>query len=167
MPLPIGHTAIGLATYDLGLKNKCNINPWKSLIIIIVLSNLSDVDVFVGLIFHGNGNSFHRGPTHSLLFALTMGLLAANAWRRWSLIPKMSFLSCFLLILSHVLADAFLTWPVEANWSFGYSGWSDVFNLIFLQPFKDVGIVIICGVVILTNRLRRRHHEYNGLYLNE
>jgi membrane-bound metal-dependent hydrolase YbcI (DUF457 family) len=118
-----------LATYDLGLKNKSNINPWKSLIIIIVLSNLPDADVFVGLIFHGNGNSFHRGPTHSLFFALTIGLLAANAWRRWSLIPKMSFLSCFLLILSHVLADALLTtgpvsflWPVEANWSFGYSG---------------------------------------------
>ncbi len=168
MPSPIGHAAIGLVTYDLSLKNKSSINPWKSLFFIVILSNLPDIDVVLGLIFQINGSSFHRGPTHSLVFALTMGFLASNAWRSWSLIPKVRFISCFLLVISHVLADAFLSiapvsffWPFEVHWSFGYSELNEVLNLIFLQPYRDMGIVILCGGVILINRLRRDYHVYS------
>ena len=57
MPSPLGHTAIGLATYDLCCKNHYNLNLRKILIFIIVLANLPDIDMVIGLIIHGNGNT--------------------------------------------------------------------------------------------------------------
>ncbi len=109
MPLPTAHTAIGFAIHSQCSRNRSNLNRWKMLVGVVLLSNLPDVDVVTGLIFRGNGSAFHRGPTHSLLFALVTGILASNGWRIWSRIPKFSLLNCFLIILSHVLADAIFT----------------------------------------------------------
>ena len=70
MPLPMGHTAIGLATYELSVNNNSALNRLKIIIFLAIFTNLSDLDVIVGLIIKWNGNAFHRGPTHSLVFAL-------------------------------------------------------------------------------------------------
>ncbi|NIT61734.1 MAG: metal-dependent hydrolase, partial [Aliifodinibius sp.] len=72
-------------------------------------SNLPDIDVIMGLVLYGNGDIFHRGPTHSLLFGLIMALIASRVGNWWSKISGVSFLWCFLVIFSHVLADAILT----------------------------------------------------------
>ncbi len=162
MPLPLGHTAAGLAIHDLYSKGSSTVSLWKALLFVIVFTNLPDIDVLIGLIVHGNGNFFHRGPTHSLLFALVMALLAANGWRCWSKIPKVPFLLCFLLIISHVLADAVLTaspvsfwWPLELNWSVGHAGWRDVIAFVVFGAFRDLGVIVASGVMILLNRLIR------------
>ena len=86
--LAIGHTAAGLAIHDVYAKGRSALGLWKTLALVIVLTNLPDIDVLVGLIVHGNGNFFHRGPTHSLLFALIMAFLVSNSWRCWSKIPN-------------------------------------------------------------------------------
>ena len=103
MPLPLGHTAIGLLTYECACKKTARFNRLKMLIFIIILANLPDIDVIFGLILKMNGNAFHRGPTHSLLFAVIAGLFASQLLRIGSLFPKVSFLSCTALILSHTL----------------------------------------------------------------
>ena len=160
MPLPLGHTAAGLAIHDLYKRSNGSGSVWQILGYVTVLANLPDIDVLIGLILHGNGNLFHRGPTHSLLFAVVMALVAANAWRLWSKIPKLDFLLCFFLIFSHVLADAFLTaspvslkWPFELNLSLGHSGWIEIVKTVLLRAFQDLGIIVISGAVILCNRL--------------
>lgn len=167
MPLPLGHAAIGLTIHDLCSKNNPFLSWWKIAVFIALLTNLPDIDVVIGLLFHGNGNAFHRGPTHSLMFALFMGYLASNAWKLCSQIPKISFRNCSLLILSHVMADFFFTaspvsffWPLELNWTAGYSGWGDVINSLLLQPFHNAGIIVGCCVVIILNRLIRVHSDY-------
>ena len=109
MPLPIGHAAIGFAIDSLYSTNESRFGQWKALLGILIVSNLPDVDVVLGIIFHGNGNVFHRGPTHSLIFALIGGFLASGVWRLWSQLPKFSFRICFLFILSHILADSVFT----------------------------------------------------------
>jgi len=169
MPLVLGHTAIGLTTQDLCSGNRSGLSRWRVAIFVAVLANLPDVDVLIGLLFRGNGHAFHRGPTHSLLFALFMGLVASRAWTLWSQIPKMGFRSCFLIIVSHVLGDLVFTnspvsffWPLEVHWTAGYSGWGDIVNTVFLQAFQDAGIVIGCGVVILLNRLIHRYPLTRG-----
>ena len=81
MPLPLGHTAIGLTTHELFSENISAFDQWKMTLFIAVMANLPDMDVLLGLVFAGNGNAFHRGPTHSLTFAVFMGFLASNAWR--------------------------------------------------------------------------------------
>lgn len=160
MPSPLGHATIGFTAHAFYCKNRSVISSWKVVALVIFLANLPDIDVLVGLIFYNNGGVFHRGPTHSLLFALAMGLVAANLWRFWSAIPKVTFLWCFLLILSHVLADAIFTtqpvslwWPLEVHPSGGYCGWSDLISSIFRGAFQDIAIVFGFGVFIIINRL--------------
>ena len=162
MPLPLGHTAVGLAIQDIHSKGNSTASLWKNFAFIIVLTNLPDMDVLIGLILHGNGNFFHRGPTHSFLFALVIALLASNVWRCWSRIPKLNFLFCFLLLISHVVADAVLTsspvsfwWPLELNLSTGYSGWREVIQSVLFGAFRDLGIIVVSGMIILLNRLVR------------
>ena len=163
MPLPLGHTAAGLAIHDLFGKSNNKGHLWKILTCVMVLTNLPDIDVLFGLLVHGNGNFFHRGPTHSLLFALIAASVASNGWRCWSKIPKMSPLLCFILIFSHVLADDFLTshpvslwWPLELNVSAGHSGWREIMQSVFFGTFRDLGSIFLSAAVILLNRLIRQ-----------
>ena len=162
MPSPLGHTAAGLALYDLCFTSNGNGSLWRTLGCVLILANLPDIDVLLGLMVHGNGQVFHRGPTHSLLFALGMALLACNAWRCWSKIPRLRFLLCFLLILSHVVADAILTaypvsfwWPFELHVSVGYSGWKEVATSVLFGAFRDLGIILTSAMLIFLNRVIR------------
>lgn len=167
MPLPLGHAAIGWAAHDLSRGNQTALAEWKTMFFVFILANLPDVDVLVGLLLHGNGSSFHRGPTHSLLFAFLAGWGASRAWRIWSPIPRLGFGICFLVIFSHVVSDLFLTtapvsmfWPLEVNWTMGFSGWEDVFGTVFLKAFQDSGIMLACGLVIFVKHLILRFPVY-------
>jgi membrane-bound metal-dependent hydrolase YbcI (DUF457 family) len=137
---------------------------------LIILSNLPDIDILIGLIFSGNGNAFHRGPTHSLIFALIAGFLASCVSRRWSSIPTLKYSICTLIVLSHVVADFFLTsapvsffWPLEVNLVGGYRGWADVVNSVLLKSFQDLGIVVVCGLILMLNVLFRRRPMFPPL----
>ena len=162
MPLPLGHTAIGLLTYETGAGTSA-FRRWKRFVFIAILANLPDIDVIIGLLFQWNGNAFHRGPTHSLLFAIGAGFLAYVAARRWLGIPGISYRLSVMLILSHVIADGLLTdgavsffWPLEVYWSQGHAGWTDIVHSIIFEGFKDGWIVLCCAVGIVLNRLARR-----------
>ncbi|MBC2709997.1 MAG: metal-dependent hydrolase [Desulfosarcina sp.] len=168
MPLPLGHSAIGFATHSIISNDKSyfNENKLQVTIFIVILSNLPDIDVLFGLILQNNGDAFHRGPTHSILFALIMGFVASRASNIWSKIPSMSFKTCFIIILSHVVADFFLTsspvsfcWPFEVNWSTGNSGWSQVFHAVFFEAVKDATILFICTFTIMITILFRRSFD--------
>ena len=176
MPLPLGHAAIGLTTISLCSRNNYAYNFLKIIIFVTTLSNLPDIDVVIGLIIKANGNVFHRGPTHSMLFALLMGYLASNAYKLWSHIPKLRFRICFLIIVSHIVADYLFTnspisffWPFEVNFSSGYSGWFDVMNSILLKTYQDAVIIIGCMMIFLLNRFITflRHHSIQFLRLNQ
>lgn len=166
MPLPLGHTAIGLAAYELSTNHNSERFSLKSIIILTVLANMPDFDVVVGLLIKCNGNVFHRGPSHSIIFALIVGFLASRAWKVSSQIPRINFGVCFLIILSHVLADFFFTlspvsffWPFEVNWSTGYSGWGDVLNSVFFRGFQDAGIIIGSILLIICVRLIKAYRQ--------
>ncbi len=170
MPLPLGHSAIGLATHDVSTTDTA-LTKWKLLIFVSLLANLPDVDVLVGLLLRDNGAAFHRGPTHSLLFALAMGWIASWLGKnRPNIIPRLSFGVCFLVVFSHVLSDLFLTtapvsllWPLESNWSLGYAGWTDVLNSVFLRAFQDGGIILTCALLILAKQTLRKLPRYRRL----
>ncbi len=149
MPFPLGHTAIGLAAYNTIQTSSHGSSRWKALAFIVVLANLPDIDVIAGLLLHANGNLYHRGPTHSLIFAIVAGYLAAHAWRLGPFIPRLRFSLCFLIIFSHVLADMVFTaspvsllWPFEVYWSIGSSGWGSVIHSVIFSSLQDVGILL-------------------------
>ncbi len=152
MPFPLGHTAIGLATYETARKKGVCSSRIALFVSIVFLANLPDLDILFGLLIKSNGAAFHRGPTHSLLFALVAGCMFSWAGRRWHRIPRLDFGLCTLLIFSHVLADMLLTtspvsllWPFEIYWSQGHSGWSDIVQMALFQGVQDF---IIAAVVL-------------------
>jgi hypothetical protein len=96
------------------------------------------------------------------------GLLASNAWRLGRFFPRVDFVICHLLILSHILADFFLTsapisfcWPLEVNWSVGHTGWADIFNSVLFESFQDVGIIIGCGALLILGNLMKKNRLFS------
>ena len=159
MPLPIGHAVIGFSAQSLFSAEESGFGRWKALLGILILSNLPDVDVLLGIIFHGNGNVFHRGPTHSLMFAVIGGFLATRVLRLWSQLPTFNFKTCFLLILSHVVTDLVFTpspvsffWPMTVNWSGGHIELRHVVNLVLFGNYRDAEIIIGCLFLIFLHR---------------
>jgi len=159
MSLPIGHAIIGFTAYSLSCGNGSSPGRWKAPLGIFILSNLPDVDVVLGIVLQGNGSAFHRGPTHSLIFAFIAGFLACRVWKLWSQGPRLSFRICFMLILSHILADSVFTsspisfyWPVIVNWSGGHSGLRHVVNLVLFGNYQDGTIILGCTFLMLLHR---------------
>jgi membrane-bound metal-dependent hydrolase YbcI (DUF457 family) len=149
---------IGLTTNEVLTRGSTRLD-WKSFIFIAGLANLPDLDIAAGLLAYGNGCALHRGPTHSLAFALLAGVLAANLWRLWAAIPRVKWTACFLIILSHVVADLLLTrspvslfWPWEIHWAAGFSGWGETLLPILLEAQKDAGIVLVCLLTMMVVR---------------
>lgn len=162
MSLPIGHATIGFTAYSLLCGNGSGWGRWKVPLGILILSNLPDGDVVLGIVLQGNGSAFHRGPTHSLIFAFIAGYLASRVWESWSPWPRLSFRVCFTLILCHILADAVFThspisffWPVVVNWSGGHSGLRHVLNLVLFGNDQDATIIFGCASLILLHRAMR------------
>lgn len=164
MPLPLGHAAIGWAAYETvrpspsGEARPAHRLPLARIAFVTMLANLPDLDVLFGLLVYGNGMAVHRGPTHSLLFALLAGYGASRLWRLWRRIPRFGFGLCFLVVLSHVVADMLLTsspvslfWPFELHLISGHRGWGQVVDMVLFQSIADIGIiaaslVYVCGL---------------------
>lgn len=177
MPLPLGHTAIGWATYETA---KASSPPqvhhtFRTRIVsftyITLLANLPDLDVLFGLLLNGNGASLHRGPTHSLLFALIAGYLASHGWRLWRWIPRFGFGICAAIILSHVAADMVLTnspvsllWPFELYFSSGHSTWGQVVHMVLFRSIQDAGILIGCMAYVFVLRFVRNRRPVFALF---
>lgn len=166
MPLPIGHTAIGLVAAETDQVTHTSGSRLAQFIFICVLANLPDIDTVFGLLIHGNGSIFHRGPTHSLLFALLAGLAASQIWRLWRRIPRFGFQLCALLVFSHVASDMLLTsapvsllWPLESNAISGHSGWFQVIDTVIFKSMHDLGIVVaaIAYLMVLRTIRSERH----------
>jgi hypothetical protein len=163
MPLPLGHTAIGLATYQTAGRVGQQPTRWKLLVWIMLLANLPDCDMLPGLLVEDNGNLFHRGPTHSLLFAVVAGYLAEQGGKLSRHIPRLGFMTSFLLIFSHVVADMIFTsppvslfWPFEIHWSGGRSGWGQVAYAVIFDSVRDFGIILgAIAYILLLRRVRR------------
>ena len=162
MPLPLGHTAIGLATYDTLQPSNGGPSRLGTFAFITLLANLPDLDVVLGLMLYGNGNFFHRGPTHSLVFALVAGYGASHLWRLWDGIPRIGFGICFGLVLSHVLADMVFTtapvsllWPLQVYWSTGFSGPGNVLHAVLFQNVQDAGLISSGACYVALLRLLR------------
>lgn len=162
MPFPIGHTVIGLAAYETAQSKPARASRAANILFITFLANLPDVDILIGLIFQGNGAVYHRGPTHSLLFALLFGFIASHAWRLWGRIPRLGFGLCSLLIFSHVAADMFLTaapvslfWPLEIYRTQGHSTWGQVIDMVLFHSVQDAGIAVAALLYVMALRFIR------------
>jgi membrane-bound metal-dependent hydrolase YbcI (DUF457 family) len=125
MSFPIAHgllgaTVVAACTPDLSLKK-----DWRSLLVGAVVACLPDLDYFVLIKLFHLPQSWHRGPTHSLAFALAVGALAALLVRRGTYLRRA--LTFWAAAASHGILDLFnrydpveLLWPItKARYAFG------------------------------------------------
>jgi len=162
MPLPLGHAAVGIAAAEFSSQSH-PVKNWKYYLMLTFLANSPDFDVIVGLLAKGNGNHFHRGMTHSMLFALVIAGFAAWLLRRVPRWPKIQFGTCFLVVFSHIAADLIFTdspvslfWPFETIKDAGYRGWLEVLNTIIFEAYRDIFIITGSLLIIFLARKGRK-----------
>jgi membrane-bound metal-dependent hydrolase YbcI (DUF457 family) len=156
MPLPLGHIAIGMTTYCALVRNPdsataSKIQLWS---VIALLSVLPDIDMLWGLILHGNAMAFHRGPTHSILFAIVGGAFYANMSNRFVRLPKLTAPMAGSIIFTHVAADYLFSpsnvsffWPWQVYWAPGASRLQDVMYVLVARSYRDITIIIGCILI--------------------
>lgn len=159
MPLPIGHAAIGVTTHYLNTKKGAGGSSLILLGYVTILANLPDLDIIAGLLLTGNGNAFHRGPSHSILFALVAALAATWASRTWRFLPDIPLRTCLMIILSHLLTDFFCTsgpvsffWPFAVHWCSDTASLSEIVNSVLFQAFQDAALIASCAGLICMHR---------------
>jgi hypothetical protein len=167
MPLPLGHTAIGLAVYEI-CKPPHSTPPsrWRRIsyiLLVMVLANLPDIDILGGLLSQGNGYAFHRGPTHSFLFALIMGYGIHQVLRRSNQLPQIGAGTGVFIISSHIMADYVFTdapvsffWPLEIYWCGGHEEWSGIMHEVLLKEYQDLDLLLGSLLAIIAVRWLRK-----------
>lgn len=129
MPSPIAHAAMGYAIYTITRKHLPQLDAQKvagpisaSLVASVGFSLLPDMDV-IPAVLSGNFAAFHNNFTHSLIFGLTIAVVAAGvAW----FADRRNALSWFLLALGcytvHIGMDfltpgrgVMLLWPLTPD----------------------------------------------------
>jgi inner membrane protein len=106
MSTPVGHFLLG-STLGYGPIKRVSPNSWVTLGLLLVLSNLSDIDYLFGLPT-GNPSRYHHFWTHSLIFTGLFGILSGILF--WIITNKSGWklgFIVFLIMASHLILDFF------------------------------------------------------------
>ena len=131
MASSVGHALCGIScllAVNAASPSRSIVVTGPSALLFIALANLPDVDFLVGYLVARDPHWIHQGPTHSLLFAVAVGLLAGFAWRKRPG-PWLASAVFAATILSHDIIDIFtgpapgfnrspglaLWWPLETE----------------------------------------------------
>lgn len=166
MPLAVAHAILGAGVVTtMRLGSSCG-QSRKALLLGVLLAVCPDFDVL--LLWVGRGwDDWHRGFSHSLLFALAIGLLV---WALMGVYHLWEAMMYVLAILSHTAMDAIfskgrdgiaLLWPFSAQrfspgvfpyfefpWSMGggsglsFLGYFIAYNLIEVVVFSP--LLLLC-----------------------
>jgi inner membrane protein len=171
MPLPLAHTAAGLATYiTFGYGETSppsKVTQTVLILLAVTAANAADLDFAPG-IFIGAPNRFHHGPSHSLLAAICIAALLFLASRRYvrEVTPYRLFGLLAAAALSHPLLDFFSVdtaapFGVPLSWPF-YNGYqisglllfgdvrraSGSISAFFGSLFNDHNLRTACGELL-------------------
>jgi inner membrane protein len=165
------HAVVGLGLAGLYASRPM---PWAYWGLAAVLPIVPDLDVF-STAAYGSWLG-HRGVTHSLVFSLSLGIVAAAVTFRWFRVNWWSLAALFvLMIASHGVLDALTRggenvpffWPLEGRYgNWGLIPVSDM-ALELPDPWKSralrsemvgiwVPIVLVVGAAMGYRRVRRR-----------
>lgn len=152
MPLPIAHSLIGASIVAASYPNRTPRENWKSLIVGAALATAPDLDLLVIWLFNLN-RDWHRGFTHSLFFAVLVGLLIYVFKGRQFLKEAILF---GLVVLSHGLFDALvsikggvgLLWPFSHRFAFGLFEYPDTLAFSYYPGSDALIIKGLYGVLV-------------------
>lgn len=131
MPLPVAHSAAGLAGYLVFKKAQTNTTKSRELAFVglcLFLSTVQDIDFLPGFMI-GDIGRFHHGPSHSLFVSTGLAILMAMFAMTWlkGIGKKRIFAACMISSLSHPVLDYFsedtsvpygvpLFWPFDIGY---------------------------------------------------
>jgi len=115
MPLPLAHALVGASTAT-ALRPASQSSQWKPILIGAFLGVCPDFDYVLNLV-RISGGGWHHGFTHSIAFALLLGLLTIAILREWKV---RSFVLFSAAAASHTLLDYLITesYGVALWWPF-------------------------------------------------
>ncbi len=154
MPTIITHAAVPLA---LGLGLGSNVIPKRLLLAGVAAAMVPDLDV-IGLklgIAYANDMG-HRGVTHSLLFALVLGLIAGYLAPRLKARPLAAGLFVFLSCASHGLLDMCTNGGlgIAYFWPFSHERYFLPLHFIEVSPLAADRVLSARGLTVLYSELK-------------
>jgi membrane-bound metal-dependent hydrolase YbcI (DUF457 family) len=136
MPLPIAHGLIGAAVIAATARDARPRVIWKEMALGAVLAIAPDFDIFLTSVMHWE-KTWHRGATHSLVWALGMGFLLALPMRGARLRMGLAFAAA---TFSHAILDWLVSvrggvavlWPFTTHrFALGLYEYPDVLNPVY------------------------------------
>ncbi|NET04038.1 MAG: metal-dependent hydrolase [Symploca sp. SIO2B6] len=118
MPSPLLHSVSGYILSELlpqvKLSTTKSSNWYIQFFYPVLVATCADFDFIPQII---TGHKFHRGPTHSILFALifsiSLGILINYLWKGWY---RKIFCSILILYSSHLFLDFFTSQGIPLLW---------------------------------------------------
>ena len=177
MPLPCAHALMG-ASVTAALLPSVRPRLWKPLLIGAFLGICPDFD-FVLNLFRISGGGWRHGFTHSVVFALSVGLIAVLISGEWK---ARRFILLTAAVLSHTLLDFLITrsygvelwWPfskqrfklslpnpIDYGWS-SASLWKASLDVLKISLFE----LMIFGPILLLVLMVRRFIEQRSVVSN-
>lgn len=132
-----------------------------------ILGTIPDLDVLVGQFIDPiDGILIHRGPSHSVLFALLLSLLLGwciTKIERQRISFKTAYWMSFWCLFTHALLDMCTTWGTQIFWPLPYRFSA---NIIFvIDPLYTIPFLIFLIMVWRTKDvLLRKKYVTRGLY---
>lgn len=168
MPLPIAHGFFGASAAAAGLfPKKYYRNRFIPVAVCAVLSVLPDLDFL--FVFATGNEKWHRGFTHSIAFALLVGLiihlyLGRRRWRE-ALAYSFAYASHFILdfLTTKVGGGLELFFPFSAQrFKLGWFGFSEFTSKLTFSGLIEAAIIEFCifaPLFLIVAFLTRKHAD--------
>lgn len=172
MPLPVAHACVGAGVVAvIRPHSNAKSDLWLPMLLGAILANCPDLDFIVARMTQDHG--WHRGPTHSLFFALVVGLiiLAVMGASRWR-----EAVGYGLALMSHGLLDFAATklgggvellWPLtNERFKLGLVGVSEVlhgFGLVEMLKASVTEALIFIPLLLVVLLLKGTFTERDRL----
>ncbi len=123
MPLPVAHGIVGASVLLALREPRDKLSLGQTLLLGAALGNLPDVDLALVWLLDW-GNLAHGAMTHSIFFALCVGVVLAGwrrGWRFWRFREALSYTSATLshgvldMLVRKEFGGAALYWPLSAE----------------------------------------------------
>ncbi|QAA82630.1 metal-dependent hydrolase [Aequorivita sp. H23M31] len=138
----------------------------KAMLLGAIAGTIPDLDVFVGHFTDTvSALEIHRGFTHSIVFAVGVGLMFAWLCALWDKRATLKewWLFWFLTFVTHPLLDAHTTWGTQLFWPFeirlAYK------NIFVIDPLYTVPFLIFLILAMLQKRGSIKRRKFNNLGL--
>jgi membrane-bound metal-dependent hydrolase YbcI (DUF457 family) len=134
----VGHAIGALSVWELGRRVDWAPREQGAYLLPAALAIAPDLDVVVGMLFLPAGLVSHRGPSHSLLFALGLALAGSLIWLAWQRLRQRetNWLKVFAVLFGCCLMHPVLDYlmgcgpPVPFLWPWLDTGWLSPVQLI-------------------------------------